>query len=73
MSYELAIYPDAEREWGKLDETGKKALPTKTPEIAVNQSAGCQGRSARAAGRVQDQITSPKLRPDKSSLPEYHQ
>ena len=29
MSYELAIYPDAEREWGKLDETVKKRFRQK--------------------------------------------
>ena len=29
MSYELAIHPDAEREWGKLDETVKKRFRQK--------------------------------------------
>lgn len=29
MSYELAIHPDAEREWGKLDETIKKRFRQK--------------------------------------------
>ena len=29
MSYELAIHPDAEREWGKLDETVKRRFKQK--------------------------------------------
>ena len=29
MSYELAIHPDAEREWGKLDETVKQRFRQK--------------------------------------------
>ena len=29
MSYELALHPDAEREWGKLDETVKKRFRQK--------------------------------------------
>jgi len=29
MSYELAIHPDAEREWDKLDETVKKRFKQK--------------------------------------------
>jgi len=29
MSYELAIHPDAEREWGKLDETVKRRFRQK--------------------------------------------
>ena len=29
MNYELAIHPDAEREWGKLDETVKRRFKQK--------------------------------------------
>ena len=65
MSYELAIHPDAEREWGKLDETIKKRFRQKlqkerliNPRVAKDALHGLHG--------LQDvykiKITSPQFR-----------
>ena len=49
MSYALAIHPDAEREWGKLDETVKKRFKQKlenerliNPRVAKDVLHGLQ-------------------------------
>ena len=49
MSYELAIHPDAEREWGKLDESVKKRFRQKlqkerwiNPRVAKDALHGLQ-------------------------------
>ena len=36
MSYELAIHPDAEREWGKLDEAVKRRFKQKLQKERLN-------------------------------------
>ena len=62
MSYELAIYPDAEQEWGRLDDAVKKRFKLKlqkeclvNPRVAKNALHG-------VADTYKIKITTPQFR-----------
>jgi len=62
MSYELAIHPDAEREWGKLDETVKRRFKQKLPRERLLQPRVAKDALHGLPDVYKIKITTPQFR-----------
>ena len=62
MSYELAIHPEAEREWGRLDESVKKRFKQKLRKERLTQSRVAKDALHGLADTYKIKITTPQFR-----------
>lgn len=62
MSYELAIHPEAEREWGKLDETIKRRFKHKLQKERLIQPRVTKDALHGLADTYKIKITTPQYR-----------
>jgi mRNA interferase RelE/StbE len=62
MSYELAIHPDAEREWGRLDESVKKRFKQKLQKERLIQPRVAKDALHGLADTYKIKITTPQFR-----------
>ena len=62
MSYELAIHPEAEREWGKLDEAVKRRFKQKLQKERLIQPRVAKDALHGLADTYKIKITTPQYR-----------
>ena len=62
MSYELAIHPEAEREWGRLDESVKKRFKQKLQKERLTQPRVVKDALHGLADTYKIKITTPQFR-----------
>ena len=62
MSYELAIHPEAEREWGRLDESVKKRFKKKLRKERLTQPRVAKDALHGLADTYKIKITTPQFR-----------
>ena len=62
MSYELAIHPEAEREWGRLDESVKKRFKQKLQKERLIQPRVVKDALHGLADTYKIKITTPQFR-----------
>ena len=62
MSYELAIHPEAEREWGRLDESVKKRFKQKLRKERLIQPRVAKDALHGLADTYKIKITTPQFR-----------
>jgi mRNA interferase RelE/StbE len=62
MSYELAIHPEAEREWGKLDEAVKKRFKQKLQKERLLQPRVAKDALHGLPDTYKIKITTPQYR-----------
>jgi mRNA interferase RelE/StbE len=62
MSYELAIHPEAEREWGKLDEAVKRRFKQKLQKERLIQPRVVKDALHGLADTYKIKITTPQYR-----------
>ena len=62
MSYELAIHPEAEREWGRLDESVKKRFKQKLQKERLIQPRVAKDALHGLADTYKIKITTPQFR-----------
>ena len=62
MSYELAIHPDAEREWGKLDEAVKRRFKQKLQKERLTNPRVAKDALHGVLDSYKIKITTPQFR-----------
>ena len=62
MSYELAIHPDAEREWGKLDEAIKRRFKQKLQKERLKNPRVAKDALHGVPDTYKIKITTPQFR-----------
>ena len=62
MSYELAIHPDAEREWGKLDEAIKRRFKQKLQKERLTNPRVAKDALHGVPDTYKIKITTPQFR-----------
>lgn len=62
MSYELAIHPDAEREWGKLDDAVKRRFKQKLQKERLNRPRVAKDALHGVPDTYKIKITTPQFR-----------
>ena len=62
MSYELAMHPEAEREWGRLDESVKKRFKQKLRKERLTQPRVAKDALHGLADTYKIKITTPQFR-----------